>query len=59
MIRRIAIVVAAAAALAGGALAMPRAEAAGVCVTYDVTINDQHQAGEQCTPELPGVPSLP
>lgn len=45
----------------GGLLAVAPAQAAGVCVNYDITINAENQAGEVCLPPEggPALPELP
>ena len=50
----------------GGLLAVAPAQAADVCVSYDITVNDEQQAGEVClppegapAPELPELPAPP
>jgi len=42
----------------GGLLAVAPAQAANVCIDYDITVNDQNQAGQVCLPPE-GAPSLP
>lgn len=46
----------AAASMAGLAFSPAQADA---CLTYDISINGQGQAGTQCLPELPALPGLP
>jgi hypothetical protein len=59
MRRRVAILGAVVAAAGAGIVAMPNANAASVCVQYDINVNGTGQAGEVCTPEAPALPELP